>query len=108
MTKIEELRAAYEAATPERWDFHQERSGHATVVDCQDVTVCRVYQQPYDTWQALDTAEFIALAHNTMPLLLEAVERLEYMQQTIAELASMNPFLRDVFDLNKAVLEKLK
>ena len=44
----------------------------------------------------------------TYKLLLEAVERLEAMQRVIGELASMNPFLRDVFDTNKAVLEKLK
>ena len=55
-----------------------------------------------------ELADCLALAYNNLPQLLEAVERLEAMQRVIGELASMNPFLRDVFDTNKAVLEKLK
>ena len=45
---------------PFRFDreFDVEDDGHALVVDIQDVSVLRVYQQPNDTWQAADLAEF--------------------------------------------------
>jgi hypothetical protein len=75
---LDHLRELYETSTPERWSASKESSGHASVLDCQDVTVCRVFQQPWDTWQAITNAEFIALAHNAMPYLLRAAELLHY------------------------------
>ncbi len=113
MTKLEELKAAYEAATPgewsvdsethvTKWDFGKERCG------CRSVAQTGHGLPTGQSDENIANAQFITLAHNNMAALLEAVERLEAMQRVIGELASMNPFLRDVFDTNKAVLEKLK
>ena len=104
MTKIEELKAAFEAATSGEWE---------PLMTCGELHVCTPVNEGCDVGTVCvpyerSDAQFIALAHNAMPMLLEAVERLEAMQRVIGELASMNPFLRDVFDTNKAVLEKLK
>lgn len=99
MTKLEELKAAYEAATPGEWWY---AAANETEYECG------VGDFPISVPTTKATARYIALAHNNMAALLEAVERLEAMQRVIGELASMNPFLRDVFDTNKAVLEKLK
>lgn len=105
MTKLAELKAAYAASTQGEWwedDDGFVAAGHGdsyrTVADAR----CDV--APFSD----ANTEFIALAHNNMAALLEAVERLEAMQRVIGELAPMDPFLRDVFDTNKAVLEKLK
>ena len=103
MTKLAELKAAFEAATPEDWTLF----GGAVCKGRSTITIAQCYQTAVeDEWKR--NSEFIALAHNNMAALLEAVERLEAMQRVIGELASMNPFLRDVFDTNKAVLKELK
>jgi hypothetical protein len=79
----ESLIMEWELSTPERWDYHQESSGHAVVVDCQDVTICRVYQQPRDTWMALDNAAFIATAHNVLPKLARSDTLLRELVQAL-------------------------
>ena len=100
---LEELKTLYQEAAPGEWlatagvvyaEMHDEES---RVADCD--FGCR---------EDFATARFIAHVHEAFPMLLEAVERLEAMQRVIGELAAMNPFLRDVFDTNKAVLENLK
>ena len=102
MTKLAELKAAYKAATPEDWTLF----GGAVCKGRSTITIAQCYQTAVeDEWKR--NSEFIALAHNNMAALLEAVERLEAMQRVIGDLASMNPFLRDVFDTNKAVPEEL-
>jgi hypothetical protein len=83
MNMVEELRELLEITTPERWSIYEESSGHAMVVDCQDVSVCRVYQQPDDTWRALDTARLISRVKNNLPALLEAAEALEAIRARI-------------------------
>ena len=117
MTKLAELKAAFEAATPGEWS-HQEgntyfdKMGNTMTADMISAADMRwigaVWQDEIGLREQKGNGAFIALAHNNMAALLEAVERLEAMQRVIGELASMNPFLRDVFDTNKAVLEKLK
>ena len=74
MTKLEELKVAYEAATPGEWwedDDGFVAAGHGdsyrTVADAR----CDV--APFSD----ANTEFIALSHNLMPTLLEAVELLE-------------------------------
>ena len=109
MTKLAELKAAYEAATPGEWDYFVASNAdrpNSQVLDSADDNL--LTHSKGITGRAQSDVLFIALAHNMMPQLLEAVERLEAMQRVIGELAAMNPFLRDVFDTNKAVLEKLK
>ena len=105
MTKLAELKAAYAASTQGEWvapGFNSQGGEVACLLANHDGLrlVSGNFKRP--------DAKFIALAHNNLAALLEAVERLEAMQRVIGELASMNPFLRDVFDTNKAVLEKLK
>ena len=53
------------------------------MVDIQDVSVLRVYQQPNDTWQAADLAEFIVLAKKLMPQLISAVDYLDRMREMV-------------------------
>ena len=74
MTKLKELKVAYEAATPGEWwedDDGFVAAGHGdsyrTVADAR----CDV--APFSD----ANTEFIALAHNLMPQLLEAVEVLK-------------------------------
>ncbi len=102
MNQLEQLKAAYSAATPERWGHDAEPDGHAIVVDCQDVIICRTYQQPFDTWSAGDNAIFITLAHNLMPALLEAVRCVEDILGANGDLSAMD------FDAYRGVLESLK
>lgn len=91
MSKLAELKAAYEAAGSGHW-----------VVDNNTNALA------YPGWELIDLSvippcvfavagtearfKFIALAHNNMAALLEAVERLEAMQRT-AELAAMTGLL---------------
>lgn len=110
MTKIEELKAAFSQATPGDWGVMACNYPHE---DWYNLFAgphgrAKMIQQFNGGDNNLGDATFIALSHNLMPQLLEAVERLEAMQRVIGELASMNPFLRDVFDTNKTVLERLK
>ena len=109
MTKLEELKAAYAASTPGEWVSKDDHAPNMAAVGTGVTGWLGLAQMFGDTQkEANANAQFITLAHNNMAALLEAVERLEAMQRVIGELASMNPFLRDVFDTNKAVLEKLK
>lgn len=70
MTKLEELKAALEAATPGEWEPLM-TCGELHVCTpvnegCDVGTICVPYERP--------DATFIALSHNLMPTLLEAVE----------------------------------
>ena len=61
------------AHTPGPWSAEPtDTDGHVLVVDEQDVSVCRVYQQPHDTWQAADTAALIAAAPDLLAALRSA------------------------------------
>ena len=106
MTKLEQLKAAYAASTPGEWWYSGNLNADSYSVSASLTGGAFVADMRYAN--KANNAQFIALAHNNIAALLEAVERLEAMQRVIGELASMNPFLRDVFDTNKAVLEKLK
>ena len=103
---------AVEATAPSitftSWDGHTALGSLDMFYERKEWAQAEVDKYVAEAQRTEANAQFIALAHNAMPMLLEAVERLEAMQRVIGELASMNPFLRDVFDTNKAVLEKLK
>ena len=72
MTKLAELKAAFEAATPEDWTLF----GGAVCKGRSTITIAQCYQTAVeDEWKR--NSEFIALAHNLMPQLLEAVELLK-------------------------------
>lgn len=81
---IEELRKAYEAATPGEW----EHNGDGMVYgdpdeECESYLVCDVVgdPEPAVNEQDYNNAEFIALAHNAFPVLLKAVELCELMSR---------------------------
>ena len=74
MTKIEELKATLAAATPGEWV----RRG--SQIHCRRALLAKCQFGPDNELldpEAANDAEFIALAHNLMPQLLEAVELLD-------------------------------
>lgn len=87
-TRLEELKAALEAATPGEWAVKQEREYRACnsrVLCDKGYTVAEGYSSDSATtktynelWaEAEGNTNFIALAHNLMPTLLEAIDLLE-------------------------------
>lgn len=123
MTKLEELKAAYGAATPGEWKAcrsHEEFTGLMFEIDEED----RVYYESrpfthirtetetvaaaHDLFEFERTdATFIALSHNLMPALLEAVEKLEYLNSLCSDYNDeywATPAYRETH----ALLEKLK
>ena len=93
MTKLEQLKAAYEAATPGEWKPCREHEGFDGPMFDLDADERSEYEsRPFvricaesdnvttnhDLFEFRRTdANFIALAHNMMPQLLEAVEALK-------------------------------
>ena len=59
--------------TPEPWRIEEEADGNVLVTDEQGVSICRCYQQPHDTWRAIDNALLIAAAPKLRAALLQAV-----------------------------------
>ena len=103
MNKIEELHAAYEAATPGA-DVCHATVGKLKGIFCGTELLfggsfCDYYEPSDEEYR------FIALAHNNMPALLEAVEALAAYNN-----ASDLQFATDstLHDNAKAILEKLK
>lgn len=70
MTKIEELREAYENATPGEWEVEQ--GPISVVIGPKGQPIARL-----TGWPDSPDARFITLAHNMMPQLLEAVEKVQ-------------------------------
>ena len=88
MTKLEELKAALAASTPDEWAVKQEREYKACnsrVLCDKGYTVAQGYSSDTshgktyrELWaEAEGNANFIVLAHNLMPQLLEAIDLLE-------------------------------
>ena len=75
MTKLAELKAAFEAATPGEWWY---AAANETEYECG------VGDFPISVPTTKANAQFIALAHNAMPMLLEAVEALKSIKQALA------------------------
>lgn len=100
MTKLEELKAALEAATPGEWEPLM-TCGELHVCTpvnegCDVGTICVPYERP--------DATFIALSHNLMPTLLEAVGLLDEVgnAKDMAELMNLWEYKIE------PLLEKLK
>ena len=134
MTKIEELKAAYAAATPGEWlsregdTLNPERIYGVVKVLSPDQHGCdpsdgertevivEVYPTAHDEGKV--DAEFIALAHNMMPQLLEAVETLrairaryegEFDNKALMDKgALLTDPCEDMYTFAKDYLEKLK
>ena len=108
-TKLEELKVAYEAATPGEWT--------APGFNSQGGKVACLLDNPYGlrlvsgNFKRTD-ATFIALAHNLMPALLEAVNLLETLRYSMSQYDDGEWFLHEWSDELIAkvddFLEKLK
>ena len=103
MTKLEQLKAALEAATPEEWweDDGFVAAGHGDTY--RTVADARCDVAPFSE----ANIEFIALAHNLMPTLLEAATELarfiDYLDTASGDGAYEHEIQRAL-----AILEKLK
>ena len=98
MTKLEELKAAFEAATPGEWTapgFNSQGGKVACLLDNPDGL--RLVSGNFERADA----KFIALAHNMMPTLLEAIDLLE-------DVAMGNSEYDDLSKRAAELLEKLK
>ena len=111
-TKLEELKAALAASTPGEWAVKQEREYKACnsrVLCDKGYTVAQGYSSDTshgktyrELWaEAEGNTNFIALAHNLMPQLLEAVELIE-------DVALGNSEYDDLSERAAELLEKLK
>ena len=96
MTQLEELKAALAASTPGEWAVKQEREYKACnsrVLCDKGYTVAQGYSSDTshgktyrELWaEAEGNTNFIALAHNLMPQLLEAVNHLAECQELVRE-----------------------
>ena len=106
MTKIEELKAAYEAATKGAWRTFEDDESTDVMDKHGDhiLTMCGLNDSR--------DATFIALAHNLMPQLLEAVELLKELRNSLSQYDDGEWYLHDGteprLDYIDEVLEKLK
>ena len=101
MTKLNELKVAYEAATPGEWTapgFNSQGGKVACLLDNPDGLrlVSGNFKRP--------DATFIALAHNLIPQLLEAVELLK----EVGDVRDMGELMNLWDHKIEPVLEKLK
>ena len=79
MTKIEELKAAFEAATPGEWESQGFAISNIQTERIRGGVLANITGHGMTQEYAEKTATFIALAHNLMPQLLEAVELLDWV-----------------------------
>ena len=107
MTKLEELKAAFEAATPGEWDYTVQADMLTSVYgNCQQDSMADADLIAFDIRND-DDAVFIALAHNLIPALLEAATELarfiDYLDTASGDGAYEHEIQRAL-----AILEKLK
>ena len=103
MTKLEQLKAALEAATPEEWgeDDGFVAAGHGDTY--RTVADARCDVAPFSD----ANTEFIILAHNLMPTLIEAVELLRAVHYEHNEYDD-EYWATDLFKRIEQLKEKLK
>lgn len=106
MTKLEELKAAYEmlgvkeacrtrVIESDPYRSHVVTAGCCVLAECNGVTK-----------EAM--GNFIALAHNMMPDLLEAIDRYEALTSVLYSHGTDHPVTHKAEDMLRATLEKLK
>jgi hypothetical protein len=80
--------------TPRPWHAEEpEHSGHVVIADEQDVSICRCYQQPHDTWTASANAALIVRAVNTRELLIAALKKAQFALESVVYLTGNNDLL---------------
>ena len=113
MNKIEELKAAYAASTQGEWINNDDRAPNLATVGTGERGWLGLAQMFGDTDdEANANAKFITLAHNLMPQLLEAVELLKELRNSLSQYDDGEWYLHDGteprLDYIDEVLEKLK
>lgn len=114
MTKLEELKAAYEAATPGEWATEKGGTAYYPLQIRSNTEDWDHFIVAFHSWESHreDNAKFIALAHNLMPTLLEAVDLLETLRYSMSQYDDGEWFLHDggedVVGKVDEFLEKLK
>lgn len=108
MSKLEELKAAYGVATPGEWDYVVAESAETPSSFVVDEEGEHTLRHRYGvTRKAQRDVDFIALAHNLMPALLEAATELarfiDYLDTASGDGAYEHEIQRAL-----AILEKLK
>ena len=108
MTKLEQLKAAFEAATPGEWDYFIASNAdrpNSQVLDSNDDNL--LTHSKGITGRAQSDVELITLAHNLMPALLDAAIELtkfiDYLDTASGDGAYEHEIQRAL-----AILEKLK
>ncbi len=103
MGKLEELKAALEAATKGEWVTEKGGTAYYPLQIRSNTEGWDHFIVAFHSWESNreDNAHFIALAHNLMPTLLEAVELLE-------DVAMGNSEYDDLSKRAAELLEKLK
>ena len=104
MTKLEELKAALEAATPGEWETNQDVDITSGV---KFVATALYPDSEVATQIEYNNADFIALAHNLMPALIEAVELLRAVHYEHNEYDD-EYWATDLFKRIEKLKEKLK
>ena len=116
MTKLEQLNAAYAASTQGEWSTYAPCSGQDGFPDnysigCDTETrstyVASVPGATHYAWSQ-NNAKFIALAHNMMPDLLEAVDLLRLAAATIENEYPESDDRYEIAVRANELLEKLK
>lgn len=92
MRKLEELKAAYEASAPGEWEAIGARIGNPIA----GITAETFGKTPYEN------AEFIALAHNLTPTLLQAAKLLQTAHDLVAEAVNVHIYDFDNGDVPDA------
>ena len=113
MTKLEELKAALEAAAQGEWDYVVSESAETPSSFVVDEDGEHILRHRYGvTRKAQRDVEFVTLAHNLMPTLLEAVDLLETLRYSMSQYDDGDWFLHeggeDVVGKVDEFLEKLK
>ena len=119
MTKLEQLKAAYEAATEGEWEVNY--AAHVNVwkygrntFGCRYIAQCGhgLGSSVVEGESNIHNARFIILAHNLMPTLIEAVNLLETLRYSMSQYDDGEWFLHEGSDELIAevddFLEKLK
>ena len=122
MTKIEELKAAYDAAAQGEWDWHQGTNDNGdefvTVEYHPDEFPEEAHIILSELTDLTEDVEFIALAHNTMPTLIEvaqamaglhaALKAIGYGEDEDIKGADLVDLMQSHFDRVQKLMEKLK
>ena len=102
MTKLEELKAALESATPGEWKLitaGTRISGFKHPFDFVQVAPMRfITCEGLSREEANTNAQFTTLAHNLMPALLEAVDLLETLRYSMSQYDDGEWFLHEGSD----------